>query len=40
MGTDGACALKGGVWNSNAQLYPIPLSDLKTDAILVQNSGY
>jgi hypothetical protein len=40
MGADGACMAKGGTWNTNAQLYPVPLYDLQTDPNLVQNAGY
>jgi len=40
MGTDGACAAKGGMWQTTSQLYPIPLADLQTDPNLIQNSGY
>lgn len=35
-----ACPAKGTIWNSNQQLYPIPLTDLQTDPNLVQNPGY
>ncbi len=31
---------KGGVWNTNWQLYPIPVGDLQKDKSLVQNPGY
>lgn len=31
---------KGGNWNSNQQLYPIPLSDIINDVNLRQNAGY
>ena len=31
---------KGGSWNSNAQLYPIPQSERNSDANLTQNKGY
>ncbi|WP_448635236.1 RagB/SusD family nutrient uptake outer membrane protein [Pedobacter panaciterrae] len=31
---------KGGTWNTNWQLYPFTLLDLKYDPNLVQNSGY
>jgi hypothetical protein len=40
MGTGGACAVKGGIWNTNWQWYPIPLGELKTDPNLIQNPGY
>ncbi len=39
-GPNGACAAKGTVWNSTAQLFPIPLDELKYDNKLVQNPGY
>ncbi len=39
-GTNGACALKGGEWQSFKQLFPIPNSELIADGNLVQNSGY
>jgi hypothetical protein len=32
--------LKGSVWNSYQQLYPLPFSDLQTDPNLKQNTGY
>ncbi len=31
---------KGGSWNTNWQLYPLPLSDLQKDMNLTQNMGY
>lgn len=31
---------KGGKWNPNSELYPIPLGDIKADPKLVQNPGY
>lgn len=31
---------KGAAWNTNQQLYPIPLNDLQRDQSLVQNTGY
>jgi hypothetical protein len=31
---------KGGTWNTYQQLYPVPLTDLKTDPNLSQNVGY
>ncbi len=31
---------KGGLWNTNWQLYPIPTYELQKDPSLVQNSGY
>lgn len=36
----GACAAKGGAWNSYQQWYPITLTELERDPNLVQNSGY
>jgi hypothetical protein len=32
--------LKGGVWSSYKQLWPIPQGDLSTDPKLTQNTGY
>ncbi|WEK35576.1 MAG: RagB/SusD family nutrient uptake outer membrane protein [Candidatus Pseudobacter hemicellulosilyticus] len=32
--------LKGGVWQSTDQLYPIPFSDIQKNGNLVQNPGY
>ncbi len=32
--------IKGGTWNTNWQLYPIPLADLNTNVNLTQNPGY
>ncbi len=40
MGTNGACAAKGGTWNSFQQWYPLPPNDLLRDPALKQNSGY
>ncbi len=40
MGTGGACAAKGGTWNTNWQLYPIPLSELQANPNIKQNQGY
>jgi len=40
MGNGGACAAKGGVWNTNWQLYPIIQLQLQLNPALVQNSGY
>lgn len=34
------CAQKGGLWNSDWQLYPIPAYDVFLDANLKQNEGY
>ncbi|HLX55076.1 MAG TPA: RagB/SusD family nutrient uptake outer membrane protein [Aquella sp.] len=31
---------KGGVWKSNDQLYPLPLTEIKSDPNLTQNPGY
>jgi hypothetical protein len=31
---------KGGIWNPDSKLYPLPLGDLQTDHKLVQNPGY
>jgi hypothetical protein len=33
-------AAKGGTWNDEWELYPVPLTDLETDRALVQNPGY
>ena len=35
-----ACPQKGAIWNTNSQLYPIPLTELRSDYNLVQNQGY
>lgn len=32
--------LKGGIWNSNWQLFPVPLNDIQTNNKITQNSGY
>jgi hypothetical protein len=32
--------LKGGTWNADWQLYPVPFSDIQEDQALVQNPGY
>lgn len=41
MGQPGnVCANKGGVWNPNWALLPIPLNDLQIDPNLTQNAGY
>jgi hypothetical protein len=32
--------LKGGIWNTNAQLYPIPQSERNNDPNMTQNPGY
>jgi hypothetical protein len=34
------CPLKGGVWSSYKQLYPIPPADISNSANLKQNTGY
>jgi hypothetical protein len=31
---------KGGIWNANGQLYPIPYGDIKRAEGLIQNPGY
>ena len=36
----GVCAVKGGSWSINSQLFPIPFSELQKDPNLVQNVGY
>jgi len=33
-------AAKGGTWNTNKQLFPIPLSELTSDVFIKQNPGY
>ena len=33
-------AIKGGTWNANAALYPIPAADVLTNPNLAQNPGY
>lgn len=40
MGSGGACAAKGGTWNSYQQLFPLPIYDIQRNANLKQNSGY
>jgi len=41
MGTPGnVCQTKGGTWNSNWQLYPIPQGERNNDPSLTQNNGY
>jgi hypothetical protein len=40
MGTDGECAAKGGNWNPDWVLYPIPLDELHANPFLTQNPGY
>jgi hypothetical protein len=41
MGAPGnACLAKGGVWNANDALYPIPQSEIQYDPNLKQNPGY
>jgi starch-binding outer membrane protein, SusD/RagB family len=35
------CPLKGGVaWNTDQQLFPLPLSDIQKNSKLIQNQGY
>jgi len=34
------CPKKGGVWNTNWQLYPLFIGDIEKDPNLVQNMGY
>jgi len=33
-------AAKGGTWNTNKQLFPIPLSELTSDVFHKANPGY
>lgn len=41
MGPPGnVCQMKGGIWNPNSQLYPIPQIEIANDANLTQNNGY
>jgi starch-binding outer membrane protein, SusD/RagB family len=41
MGSPGnVCQYKGGVWNPDWQLYPIPQSEIQNDSRLTQNPGY
>lgn len=41
MGSPGnVCQYKGGTWNPNSQLWPIPQSEILIDRNLVQNPGY
>jgi hypothetical protein len=40
MGSGGVTAAKGGSWNSDWALFPIPLAELQRDPNLSQNSGY
>jgi hypothetical protein len=35
-----ATAAKGGTWNDEWELYPVPLTDMESDPNLVQNPGY
>jgi hypothetical protein len=35
-----ASAAKGGTWNDEWELYPVPLTDLQSDQNLTQNPGY
>ncbi len=34
------CQVKGGTWNPNWLLYPVPLSEIQRNPLLVQNAGY
>jgi hypothetical protein len=34
------CLYKGGNWNANWELYPLPLTELQADGNLTQNPGY
>jgi len=34
------CHLKGGVWNSDWELYPVPQTEISDDINLTQNPGY
>ncbi len=41
MGSPGnACQSKGGIWNPNSQLYPIPQAEINVNPNLTQNPGY
>jgi hypothetical protein len=41
MGAPGnVCQAKGGIWNPDQVLYPIPFTDLATDPNITQNRGY
>jgi len=41
MGIPGnICALKGGTWDANWQLWPIPFNELQLNPFLTQNEGY
>lgn len=35
-----AAAAKGGTWNANWELYPVPLTEMTSNVDLVQNPGY
>jgi starch-binding outer membrane protein, SusD/RagB family len=35
-----ATPLKGGIWNTNQKLYPIPASEIQYNSNLIQNAGY
>ena len=35
-----ATAAKGGTWNDEWELYPVPLTEMEADSKLVQNPGY
>lgn len=37
---DTVCPQKGGTWNTSAQLFPIPLTEIQANGNLVQNQGY
>jgi starch-binding outer membrane protein, SusD/RagB family len=37
---ENVCQAKGGVWNFNSELYPIPSSEIAVDPNLSQNNGY
>jgi hypothetical protein len=37
---DNVCQMKGGTWNPDWQLYPIPQTEITNDANLTQNLGY
>jgi len=41
MGAPGnVCQAKGGTWNANKALFPIPESEIQADSHLTQNAGY
>jgi starch-binding outer membrane protein, SusD/RagB family len=35
-----ACTKKGGTWNQDWGLYPVPLTEIQADSKLTQNNGY